>query len=242
MESGYQRKSYRFGSSVGPTIKTIKTTKGQYREPEKRKKIDPNKRKENSFSIFFVTINTNMNYSSKIPEKNLRLQASREEAADKLANAIDNLFGSDPGAGGNCDFLEFFKLPPNTFPVYANDDKDYEEWCGRFKELWVKGTTEWSNKSKSRTFLHAHAIIKVVHSTMIHLNKDAIAQYIKAEMGMPHLPYIHIDMVNDGFYQLINYIQKDVEDPVGNIDPGDITDDVMDKLVSQMENLKGKYH
>ena len=230
----YQRKQYRFGTGVGPRITTVPTTIGQYKPAEKKIKRDPNKRKENSFSIFFITINTNKNYAVN------KMVSQRDIDAEKLRDALDNLFGSDPGAGGNCDFLEFFKLVPGQYKVYEKDDQDYEFWCSQFKELWIKGTTEWSNKYDGRRILHAHAIVKVVHSTRIHLNKEAIAEYIKAAMGMKYLPYIHIDMVNSSFYEILNYIRKDVDEPEESIKPENITDEVMGQLVSKMENLSTK--
>lgn len=239
---GYTRKSYRFGSNVGPKITTVPTTIGKFKEIKKkeRPKAKPNERKENSFSIFFITINTNLNY-------NKRSDIERDRVAEQLKDVVDNLFGSDAGAGGNCDFLEFFKLVPGKYEVYANDDRDYETWCGRFKEIWIKATTEWSSKKENRRFLHCHAIVKVLHSTRIHLNKDAIAKYIQHGMNLPHEPYIHIDLVNPSLYYIMQYIQKDVDvlDPVESIKQENITEDVLDKLTEQMENLnfkKGKYY
>ncbi len=237
----YTRKSFRYTSGVGPKIVTVPTTIGKYKvvEQKEKPKRKANERKENSFSIFFVTINTNMNY-------NKSTELERDRIAEKLKDTMDNLFGSDPGAGGNCDFLEFFKLVPGRFPVYENDNKDYETWCGYFKEIWIKATTEWSAKKENRRFLHCHAIVKVLHSTRIHLDKDAIAKYIKHEMKLPHDPYIHIDLVNPSLYYIMQYIQKDVDDPVGSIRPENVTEDVIEKITQQMENLnfqkKSRYY
>lgn len=232
---GYQRKSYRFASGVGPKITTVPTTIGKFKpiQEKAKPKAKPGQRKENSFSIFFVTINTNLNY-------NKNTSSERDSKAEQLKYVVDNLFGSDPGSGGNCDFLEFFKLVPGKYPVYENDDKSYETWCSYFKEIWIKATTEWSAKKESRRFLHCHAIVKVLHSTRIHLDKDAIARYIKQGMNLGHEPYIHIDLVNPSLYYVMNYIQKDVDDenPVESIKQENMTDDVIESLTQKMENLK----
>lgn len=235
----YQKKQFRFGSTVGPKITTVPTSIGAYKpiQPKKPKR-NPNLRKENSYSIFFLTVNTNLNFGSR------RTEAERDLAADKLREALDNMFGNDPGAGGNCDFLEFFKLVPGNYPVYQDDNgggNDYEKWCGYFKEVWIKAATEWSSKKENRRLLHAHAIIKVLHSTRIHLDRDAIARYIANEMGLNYMPYVHIDLVNPSLYYILEYIQKDVqgdaEDPVDSITQDTITDDILSQITEGMINL-----
>ena len=235
----YTRKSYRFSSGVGPKITTVPTTIGKYKPIEDKPKVKakPNERKENSFSIFFITINTNLNF-------NKNTEKERAEKAELLKDVVDNMFGSDPGSGGNCDFLEFFKLVPGKYAVYANDDRDYETWCGHFKEIWIKASTEWSAKKENRRFLHCHAIVKVLHSTRIHLDKDAIAKYIKNGMKLNHDPYIHIDLVNPSLYYIMQYIQKDVDNPVESIQPESVTDDVIEEIAQKMSNLKmgSKYY
>ncbi len=171
-------------------------------------------------SAFMVTVNTNMAIDNDV---------EADEWAEKLADAVDSIGFK----GSSCStWGHFFKVNvgrgkkwldkkgtkpnpkynENYNAFYAEDDKQgIEHWCEFFESLHIQGGgVEWApgTKNGKNQYLHAHIFIKVKHRTRLLVDRDYLAQWFWDKVGLPHKPYVHVDVVMDNTVKVIDYITK----------------------------------
>lgn len=206
---------------VDKIAKGRKTTwQKRARVPTHTSKKPKDDKRELKKSMFMITINTNMSEDDPDIADNL---------AEKFAGVMDTM-GYD---GPRCELWgSFFRVAtgqgrrwkdkkktipnpmfnPNYNLFYEQDDKQGEEhWCSLLECMKIEsGGVEWApgTKTGKNVYLHAHMLVKVLHRTRLHVNCDAIAEYVETKMRMSWKPYVHVDVVRDSTSKVIDYILK----------------------------------
>jgi len=147
--------------------------------------IDPTEKKKKKkkirYSSFYITLNTNTKYEDAI----------LFEKAELLESILKRILSAD-------QIIQL--LVPREEGVELNAES-------------VKKITSQAGIEVGETngFLHAHILIEVSHYTKIHLNYNLIAEKIKQEMDLPHLPYIYSRLYKNVGRQLEDYLFKNVK-------------------------------
>lgn len=172
-------------------------------------------------SAFMITINTNMSIED---------DTLADEWGENMAEALDEIGYK----GSSCTtWGKFFrvnvgrgkkwldtkgtvanpKYDPDFNKFYANDDKQgVEHWCSFIERMHIEGAgVEWApgtKKNHKNQYLHAHILVKISHRTRLLVDRDYVAKYFKERLGLPHIPYIHVDVVKDNTQKIIDYVTK----------------------------------
>ncbi len=172
-------------------------------------------------SAFMITINTNMSIDN-------------DDEADRWGEKMEAVVDGLGYHGASChEWGPFFKVnvgrgkkwldkkgtkpnpshDPNYNQYYANDDKQgVEHWCSFFERMHIEGGgVEWApgtKKNHRNQYLHAHIFIKISHRTRLLVDRDYVASYFWDKMGLPHKPYVHVDVVKDNTQRVIDYVTK----------------------------------
>ncbi len=171
-------------------------------------------------SSFMITINTNMSVED---------DKEADEWAIKFSEVLDgigfngatcriwgNFFRVNTGSGkkwlNKKGTVPNPKHNPDYNSYYEEDDKQgLEFWCSLIERLVVvQAGVEWApgTKKGKNQYLHAHIFVKLSHRTRLLVHRENLAKYMMDEMGLPWLPYVHVDVVRDNTSKVIDYIMK----------------------------------
>jgi hypothetical protein len=161
---------------------------GKTRKAVRASKVTKKKSLER-YSNFFITIN---------PNKAAKNDEEFEEMNERLAEALDDLFGTSENLDGYVlDFLV--------------DNASFEDDI-----LDVKFLTQIEEGSKKHR-IHSHTILEITHKTKIRISIDGIKRYF-ADKGIAPNVYVHVDIVPDNLRHLLQYVGKTQE----NLEEGEL--------------------
>lgn len=130
-------------------------------------------------SFFLVTANTNYR-----PDDT----ADAEEVAEELNNAAQKVIGDSDSVG---NFMEILILD--------------HSWSSEFiKKIRVKTSVEIGHRPRGRR-MHLHALIKVLHSTKLHVNINKLKKLLNEELETVQIAYINVKLVS----AVDDYMEKD---------------------------------
>ena len=160
--------------------------------------FDPSKPRLRS-SIFWVTINTNQSHTGSMAESYAgELEAVLDEIfTPENMNSLIVWRGPGPGKG------------PGIDPNYAEGTE--RTFAKPFIESFeMEHVTEEGPRYHK---IHAHALVKVIHRTYIHLDQDEIARQVSERMN---LGGIHVNVRPFKTMQAVyNYMLKTLNKPGG---------------------------
>lgn len=143
--------------------------------------------KSKNYSVFLVTINTNMRTTKQ----------NTPEVAGFLRSTLNNLFKSD-------NLLGIVKFVDGKKNFAALKEADVQFAIERGRSL--KGSR-----------LHAHCLIRIYHNSKIHLDRTSIKEFVLADMnaqlkahGYRKLSsiYVNIKAQRGSEFNLLRYLEK----------------------------------
>lgn len=191
-----------------------KPSPGDHTKPGKKRAL-----RDIRVSRFMITVNTNQTWDGD------EALAKSQDFADVLDSI--GFDGSTCALWGKFFMVSKFKgkrwsdpkqkdkLPKydsSYVDPYQEDDKGTEEdWCNLIEALHVDSAgVEWGKGTKrgKNQYLHAHLMVSVQHRTRLMVNGAEVAKFFQHAMNMPHLPYVHVDWINDATARAIEYTLK----------------------------------
>lgn len=189
-------------------------------QPNAKEKYNTDKRAL-KHSAFMITINTNMSIDDDT-EADIwgeKMTAVLDEIGYKGSSCTNwgPFFKVNVGRGKK--WLDKKCTKPNPAydskynKFYENDDKmGVEHWCSFIERMHIEGAgVEWApgtSKNHRNQYLHAHVFVKISHRTRLLVDRDYVANYFQEKMGLPHKPYIHVDVVRDNTQKILDYVTK----------------------------------
>lgn len=143
----------------------------------------PEKKKKEKESNFLITLNTN-----KFP----RSQLQSSEMVKELGRGLRTMTTEEEHLKAMIKFL-------TPGDVYSDDT---------ILTIDSKYTVE---RGKKKGRIHAHVWIRIKHTSMIHLDREAIKEALKASTGgVMEVPYVNIRAIRkDPFSDVKKYLGKD---------------------------------